>query len=165
MWRCINKLPHILKDNQLWQDSKWMYAQEAPSQTGRAGGAAAGEGVVQVVCETAAHATPAASRRVPAALLVQQLHHCQVPTIRCDVELADTGMLHEEEQLPAAHTHVGYAAMDYKCPYCSRDFSQMAKRARSGILANHMKHFCADVETASATVQKYSDSTCRVRNM
>ena len=119
-----------------------MYAQEAPSQTGRAGGAAAGEGVVQVVCETAAHATPAASRRVPAALLVQQLHHCQVPTIRCDVELADAGMLHEEEQLPAA-THVVHAATHDKCPYCGRDFSHIAKQQRNGNMANHKKYQCA----------------------
>jgi hypothetical protein len=108
MWRCINKLPHILKDNQLWQDSKWMYAQEGPSQTGR-----------------------------------EQLHQCQLPTLRRDVELADAIMLHEEGQLPAARTHVGNAATDYKCPYCSRDFSQMAKQARSGVLANHIKNVCA----------------------
>jgi len=87
-----------------------MYAQEAPSQTGRAGGAAAGEGVVQVVCETTAPATPASSSRVPAAVLVQQLHHCQVPTLRCDVELADAGMLHQAERLPATHKTFGAVA-------------------------------------------------------
>ncbi len=45
-------------------------------------------------------------------------------------------------RLGEGEVQVGDAATEYKCPNCSRDFSQIEKQSRNGIMANHMKHGC-----------------------